>query len=81
PWITQFSKIRDCWTDYNTLSTAVYDDIQSNLLGLSLLSNMELLEKCHSQILIDSSNKSSISLDIFNIEKLRKMKMLTVDIK
>ncbi|CAF3475028.1 unnamed protein product, partial [Rotaria sp. Silwood2] len=69
PWITQFSKIRDCWTDFNTLSTAVYDDIQSNLLGLSLLSNMELLEKCHYQILIDSSNKSSISLDIFNIEK------------
>jgi tetratricopeptide (TPR) repeat protein len=69
PWITRFPKIRGDWTDCNSLFTAIYDDIQLILSRSSLWSNEELIDRCHTQTLIDSSRESLISLNLLNVEK------------
>ncbi len=73
PWIPHFQKIRGCWTDSGTLFIAVYDDIQSILSRSSLWSNVELIERCHTQTLINSSKESIVSLDVVNVEKYSKL--------
>ena len=68
-WMTQFPKLRGCWTDFNLLVLAVYDDIQSTISELSMWSNEKLMERFHNQTLIDSSSYFPISLDTTNIKK------------
>ncbi len=72
PWIPHFQKIRGCWTDSGTLFIAVYDDIQSILSQSSLWSNVELIERCHTQTSMNSSKESIVSLDMVNVEKYSK---------
>jgi tetratricopeptide (TPR) repeat protein len=69
PWITRIPKIRDCWLDYSLLLRAVYDDIELIFSQSSLWSNVELLEKCHTQTFIHSSKEPVVALNVVKLKK------------
>lgn len=68
-WINDFPKIRDCWIDLNILINTVYNDIKSITMRSPSCSNIELMDRCHNQMLNKSLGYATITLNFKNIEK------------